>query len=237
MFTKEELAMNKNLNIQKTYTILCPPDICFRIMTKNSFCAYRSNAKDLSVPTVKIPMQSALEFIKSQDIDKIMILVNGNVLSLEEKKSSIENLWFAFMLKRIAPRKKSVNVIKMMEENESLKKELKEQKNVLESVIDRKIMVNNNNPAAVAESIVKEVKAHESVNTANVTNKLSAAELLGLIPIKETKLNIKDETEFNTALTNATALKDEPQWIKDAREQEKKMAEEIINKRGIPSEI
>jgi hypothetical protein len=224
MFTKEDILLNKNLNIQKTYTILCPPDICFRIMTKNSFCAYRSNAKDLSIPTVKIHMQSALEFIKAQDIDKIMVLVNGNVLSNEEKKSSIENLWFAYMLKRIAPRKKSVNVIKMMEENESLKKELNEQKKMLESVMDDKVRVNNNNPAAVVEHIVKDTQTQIPVNT---TNRISAAELLGLKPARRI-----DDT------FNATSLpKEEPQWIKDARELEKKMSEELINKKGIESEI
>jgi hypothetical protein len=193
---------------RKNYMIILHNDNTnYRIITGERFSVYKFDSDNKAIHT---SARDALLHIKAQKDSDITVACNNAVLDDISKREVISMLWITYTLKSIAPRKKSISVSKLMEENEKFKIKIKEQ------------AVELNNVKAIANDVIENAGKVEKQ-----TNKLSAAELLGLKPVRRI-----DDT------FNATTLpKDEPQWIKDAREMEKKMSEEILNKKGQVSEI
>jgi hypothetical protein len=210
----------------RTYSFLLPNCIKYRITQTEKLIAFRFNEYNKAN---KVSVKDAINYIKTFPIDKVHIAINMNVVPLERKHDVIEGLDMLVQLKDIMPRRKYVNAIEILDANPNIDNTLKSKdENVItpRSVIHDTKSTQNNIEADIAASIVKDMEKEMSRKDKNKDNTKLATNVINT----EANINVEKFADNVKNLDNVVENKNEPEWVKLARETAEKAAQEIIDK-------
>jgi hypothetical protein len=130
----------------KTFNFILSDFTRYRITVNERFRVYKYDPNNkASRSTIKDALLEIKEYVECQgnveksreNVKRMSIEISGIIITdVEEKRKCVDSLWIIYMLKTMAPRKNTVSIAKVLDENDRLKKEIENNRTLINGLHD-----------------------------------------------------------------------------------------------------